>query len=63
MELVTANAVITQLLRLHQISCGFITTDDGNIVELANSRITELMLVLEELMLLMVVLMSNGFHL
>ena len=49
MELVTANAVITQLLRLHQISCGFITTDDGNIVELANSRITELMLVLEEL--------------
>ena len=49
MELVTANAVITQLLRLHQISCGFITTDDGNIVELTNSRITELMSVLEEL--------------
>ncbi len=49
MEMVTANAVITQLLRLHQISCGFINTDDGNVVEIKNNRMSELLAILEEL--------------
>jgi len=49
MEMVTANAVITQLLRLHQISCGFVNTDDGNVVEIKNNRMTELTAILEEI--------------
>ena len=48
MEMVTANAVITQLLRLHQISCGFVNTDDGNIVRFKNNRMPELLAILEE---------------
>lgn len=48
MEMVSANAVITQLLRLHQVSCGFVNTDDGNTVEIKNSRLSELMSILEE---------------
>lgn len=48
MDMVTANAVITQLLRLHQISCGFVNTDDGNVLEIKNNRMSELMAVLEE---------------
>jgi len=49
MEMITANAVITQLLRLHQISCGFVKTDDGNEIELPNNRMSELLSVLEEI--------------
>lgn len=49
MEMVTANAVITQLLRLHQISCGFVNTDDGNVVRFKNNRMPELLGILEEL--------------
>ena len=48
MEMVTANAVITQLLRLHQISCGFVNTDDGNMIEIKNNRMSELLSILEE---------------
>jgi len=48
MEQVTANAVITQLLRLHQISCGFVNTDDGSSVEINNNRLSELISILEE---------------
>ena len=48
MELITANAVITQLLRLHQVSCGFVNTDEGNTVELKNTRMDELMSILDE---------------
>ena len=40
MEQVTANAVITQLLRLHQISCGFVNTDSGSVIELKSNRLT-----------------------
>lgn len=48
MEMVSANAVITQLLRLHQVSCGFVNTDEGNTVEIKNNRLSELMSILEE---------------
>ena len=41
--------VLTQLMRLHQITCGHFTADDGTTQEIANNRINELMNVLEEL--------------
>jgi len=40
--------VLTQLMRLHQITCGHFTADDGSVQLIANNRITELMNVLEE---------------
>jgi len=45
---VSATVVITQLLRLHQISCGFATSDDGAITKIPNNRLNELMSILEE---------------
>lgn len=44
----TTTNVIVQLLRLHQISCGFLPTDEGEIVQLENNRPKELMAALEE---------------
>ena len=41
--------VLTQLMRLHQITCGHFTADDGTTQEIANNRINELMNVLDEL--------------
>jgi SNF2 family DNA or RNA helicase len=43
----TVNA-LTQLMRLHQITCGHFTADDGTIQKIPNNRINELMSVLEE---------------
>ena len=40
--------VLTQLMRLHQITCGHFTADDGNTQLLPNNRISELMNILEE---------------
>ena len=40
--------VLTQLLRLHQITCGHLKTDDGSVTHLKNNRLTELMSLLEE---------------
>jgi SNF2 family DNA or RNA helicase len=45
---VSASSVITQIIRLHQISCGFASTDDGEIEEIKNNRLTELLQILEE---------------
>ena len=45
---VSATVVITQLLRLHQISCGFATSDDGVVTTLKNNRLSELLSILEE---------------
>jgi SNF2 family DNA or RNA helicase len=47
-KLVTINHIMTQIIRLHQISCGFIGTDDGSITELTNNRVSELSSILEE---------------
>ena len=44
----TALNVLTQLIRLHQITCGHMKTDGGDIVELKNSRLDELMQILGE---------------
>ena len=40
--------VLTQLMRLHQITCGHFKADDGSTQLISNNRITELMNVLEE---------------
>lgn len=46
----TARLVITQMLRLHQILCGFLVTDDGKATAFdeENPRLEELMQVLDE---------------
>ena len=41
--------VITQLMRLQQITCGHFVADDGSTQEIKNNRITELMDVLNEI--------------
>jgi len=46
---VTTATVITQLMRLHQITCGHFASDDGEIQEVKNNRIGELMNVLDEI--------------
>jgi SNF2 family DNA or RNA helicase len=43
----TTNA-LTQLMRLHQIVCGYVKLDDGQEIALPNNRIDELMAVLAE---------------
>ena len=46
---VTSTAtVLTQLMRLHQITCGHFTADDGSTQPISNNRMDELMGVLEE---------------
>jgi len=40
--------VLTQMMRLHQIVCGFINLDNGLVEELPNNRIQELMNVIQE---------------
>jgi len=47
-KVTTVNA-LTQLMRLHQITCGHFTSDDGSTQPIKNNRITELMDVLEEI--------------
>jgi len=39
---------VTLLLRLHQITCGYLASDDGPLQPLKNNRMTELLDVLEE---------------
>mgnify|MGYP005994253047 CR=1 FL=1 len=48
-ELVSAPAVITQLLRLQQVLCGHLKTDDGELVEIPSKRIDALMETIEEM--------------
>ena len=45
---VTTTMTVLQLMRLHQITCGHFTADDGSIQLIENNRIKELMNVLEE---------------
>ena len=47
-SVLTASTVMTQLLRLHQISCGHLVTESGETKVFKNNRITELMDILEE---------------
>tara|TARA_R100001126_G_scaffold100017_1_gene76869 strand:- start:296 stop:1096 length:801 start_codon:yes stop_codon:yes gene_type:complete len=45
---VTTTTALTQLMRLHQITCGHFSADDGTIQEVKNNRLSELLDVLEE---------------
>mgnify|MGYP003118092870 FL=1 len=47
-KVTTTMTVLTQLMRLHQITCGHFTADDGSTQIIPNNRISELMNVLEE---------------
>ena len=47
-KIMTAATVLTQLIRLHQITCGHVKTDDGEVKAIKNNRIHELLNVLEE---------------
>ena len=47
-KMVTSATVITQLMRLHQITCGHFKSNDGTVQDLKNNRISELMDILEE---------------
>jgi SNF2 family DNA or RNA helicase len=46
--LVSTNNALTQLMRLHQIVCGYVKLDDGQELDLPNNRINELMDLLAE---------------
>ena len=48
-KMISTATVITQLMRLHQITCGHFTADDGSVQEIKNNRIDELMDILEEM--------------
>ncbi len=48
-KLVTTHNVITQLMRLHQITCGHFKSDDGQIQKIVSNRLDELMDVLSEM--------------
>ena len=47
-KVTTTMTVLTQLMRLHQITCGYVTADDGSVQEVDSNRIKELMSILEE---------------
>ena len=47
-KMVTTASALTQLMRLHQITCGHFTADDGSIQTIKNNRLSELTDLLEE---------------
>ena len=47
-KMMTTATVLTQLMRLQQITCGHFTADDGTIKEMPNNRIGELLDLLDE---------------
>jgi len=47
-KVVSTKNALTQIMRLHQITCGHFSSDDGVTQPIKNNRITELMDVLEE---------------
>ena len=47
-KVTTTMTVLTQLMRLHQITCGHFTADDGSTQSVESNRLNELMNVLEE---------------
>ena len=47
-KMATAPHVLTQLMRLHQITCGHLKNDDETITEIKNNRLKELLNLLEE---------------
>ena len=47
-KMVTSASALTQLMRLHQITCGHFKADDGSIQTIKNNRLSEIMELLEE---------------
>lgn len=47
-KVTTTMTVLTQLMRLHQITCGYVTADDGTIQAVESNRLNELMSILED---------------
>ena len=47
-KMATAPHVLTQMMRLHQITCGHLKNDDGTITKIKNNRMKELLSLLEE---------------
>jgi len=47
-KVTTTVSVLTQLMRLHQITCGYVTADDGSVQAVESNRLNELMSILEE---------------
>tara|TARA_R110000782_G_scaffold131800_1_gene223676 strand:+ start:19 stop:915 length:897 start_codon:yes stop_codon:yes gene_type:complete len=47
-ELATTQSVLTQIMRLQQICCGFLQPDDGPIEPIPNNRMTELLDIVDE---------------
>ena len=47
-KLMTTATALVQLMRLHQITCGHFTADDGTVKEIKNERLSALLEILEE---------------
>ena len=47
-KMVTSASALTQLMRLHQITCSHFKADDGSIQTIKNNRLSEIMELLEE---------------
>ena len=47
-KVTTTMTVLTQLMRLHQITCGYVTADDGSVQSVESNRMNELMIILED---------------
>ena len=47
-QTMTAFSALTQMMRLHQITCGHVSLDDGTVKEIKSNRLKELMNLLEE---------------
>ena len=47
-KIVSTMTVLTQLMRLHQITCGHFVSDDGQIQEVKSNRLNELLDIVEE---------------
>jgi len=48
-DLATTTSVLTQIMRLQEICCGHLKTDDGEIQEIPNKRLDELLSTIEEM--------------
>ena len=48
-KMATAPHILTQMMRLHQITCGHLKNDDDSITEIKNNRITSLLELLDEI--------------
>jgi len=47
-KMTSAASALAQMVRLHQITCGHLATDDGEVTQVKNNRIDELLDVIEE---------------